>query len=712
MTSETTVVDPLLECLVFLTAHYGRARSAQALTAGLAYDEGNMGPSLFCEAAERIDIKAKIVKRDKLKKILAPVLPVVLILKNSQACVLLKINEAEHSATIWSPETSAERSVKLTDLKETYEGYAIYVHPKPEFSDTQSPHVDDTDRHWFWGPVLDCKAIYARVAVAAILINLFGLTSPIFIMNIYNRVIPNNAIETGWVLGLGALTVFIFDFIMRNLRGYFIDLAGRRIDVIAGRKIYDQLLNMKLAERPTSSGSFANMLRDFDSVRDFITSATLTAVIDLPFTFLFLFVIWLLGGSVAFMLVGLIMVVFIAGFLLQFPLKALVKKSTKSAEAKHGILIESIHGLETIKAVGADGRMRAKYGRYLAENSKYSQGSRFVSGMGVNISSWIQQTASIFVVLFGMYLVKDSQMSVGALIACVLLGGRAIAPIGQVANLMSRYHGARTALNTLNDIMGKPVERPAKTQFLHRPDLKGKITFRKVSFVYPHTNRNVLDAASFIINAGEKVGVIGRIGSGKSTLARLAMGLYDPSEGTILVDDTDYRQIDPADLRRNVAYIAQDVVLFNGTVRDNITISVPHASEEAILEAAKAAGVHDFISNHPMGYDAPVGERGEGLSGGQRQCVALARAMLLKPNIYICDEPTNAMDIQAEAAFTRHIQEQVKDKTLLLITHRQHLLSLVDRIILIDQGRAIMDGPRDKVLQAIAAGQIEVPKES
>ncbi|HPF78627.1 MAG TPA: ATP-binding cassette domain-containing protein, partial [Alphaproteobacteria bacterium] len=413
-----------------------------------------------------------------------------------------------------------------------------------------------------------------------------------------------------------------------------------------------------------------------------------------------------------FMLVGLIMVVFIAGFLLQFPLKALVKKSTKSAEAKHGILIESIHGLETIKAVGADGRMRAKYGRYLAENSKYSQGSRFVSGMGVNISSWIQQTASIFVVLFGMYLVKDSQMSVGALIACVLLGGRAIAPIGQVANLMSRYHGARTALNTLNDIMGKPVERPAKTQFLHRPDLKGKITFRKVSFVYPHTNRNVLDAASFIINAGEKVGVIGRIGSGKSTLARLAMGLYDPSEGTILVDDTDYRQIDPADLRRNVAYIAQDVVLFNGTVRDNITISVPHASEEAILEAAKAAGVHDFISNHPMGYDAPVGERGEGLSGGQRQCVALARAMLLKPNIYICDEPTNAMDIQAEAAFTRHIQEQVKDKTLLLITHRQHLLSLVDRIILIDQGRAIMDGPRDKVLQAIAAGQIEVPKES
>ena len=711
MAPQESSIDPLLECLVFLTSHYGRARSAQALTAGLAYDETNMGPELFCEAAERIDIKAKIVRRDKLKKILAPVLPVVLILKDSQACVLLKINEKEHSAIIWSPETSAERSIELTDLKEMYEGYAIYIHPKPEFNDPQAPHLEDNDRHWFWGPLLDCKSIYARVALAAILINLFGLTSPIFIMNIYNRVIPNNAIETGWVLGIGALTVFVFDFVMRTLRGYFIDLAGRRIDIIAGRKIYDQLLNMKLAERPTSSGSFANMLRDFDSVRDFITSATLTTVIDLPFTFLFLFVIWILGGPVALILMGLIMIVFIAGILLQFPLKALVRKSMKSAEAKHGLLIESIHGLETIKAVGADGRMRARYGRYIAENSGYSQGSRFVSGMGVNISSWVQQTASIFVVLMGMYLIKDGTMSVGALIACVLLGGRAISPIGQMANLMSRYHSARTSLKTLNEIMSKPVERPSQTQFLHRPDLKGKITFKRVSFVYPHTDRKVLDGASFIINAGEKIGVIGRIGSGKSTLARLSMGLYDPSEGTILLDDTDYRQIDPADLRRNVAYIAQDVVLFNGTVRDNITVSVPHASEEEILEASKAAGVHDFISHHPMGYDAPVGERGEGLSGGQRQCVALARAMLLKPRVYICDEPTNAMDVQAEASFTKHIEAQTKDKTLILITHRHHLLALVDRLILMDQGRVIMDGPREQVLQSIAKGQVGVPRE-
>jgi ATP-binding cassette subfamily C protein LapB len=703
-------VDPLLSCLVFLTAHFGHAKSAQAITAGLAYDEKNMGPNLFCEAAEKVGLKSKVVFRDKLKKIPAPVLPAVLVLKGGQACVLLKVSADEHNAVIWSPETAAERSVKLTDLKQSYTGYAIFVHPRPEFTDADAPHAQDANRHWFWGPMWEVREIYWKVGAAAIIINLFALTSPIFMMNIYNRVLPNHAVETGWVLAIGAMTVFIFDFIMRTLRGYFIDLAGRRVDVIAARRIYDQLMNMKLSGRPKSSGAFANMLRDFDSVRDFSTSATLTGLVDLPFTVLFLLVIWLLGGSVAFMLAGLIVVVVLAGYALQVPLRNYVKKSSKSAEAKHGLLVETIGGLETIKAIGADGRLRARYGDQVAENALYSQSSRFYSALGGNIAQLIQQISSIIIVLVGMYMVKEGTMSVGALIACVMLGGRAIAPIGQVANLMARYHGAQSAMKTIDNIMSKPVERPLDARFLHRPDLKGKITFKNVTFSYPGSQRKSLDNVSFTINAGEKVGIIGRIGSGKSTIARLIMGLYDPAEGTILVDDTDYRQIDPADLRRNAAYIAQDVVLFSGSVRDNITASVPHATEEEILAVAKEAGVHDFMARHPMGYDAPVGERGEGLSGGQRQTIALARAMLLRPNIFVCDEPTNAMDVQAEQSFTNHIARYSKDKTLILITHRQQLLPLVDRLILIDQGRVIADGPRDKVIEIIARGGIEVPK--
>jgi ATP-binding cassette subfamily C protein LapB len=699
--------DPLLESLVFLTAHFGRAKSADALTSGLAYDNKGMGPLLFCEAAERLGLRAKIVKRD-LRAIPGAVLPAVLILQEQQACVLLAVKGKK--AKIFLPETGEAADIAFDILQKDYAGYAIFIHPRSEFTNPETAHLADTDRHWFWGLIEENRGIYGMALLGAVFINLFGLVSPLFIMNVYDRVIPNNAIETGWALGIGALVVFVFDFIMRTLRAYLIDVASRRIDVMAARRIYDHVLNMRLAYRPVSSGSFANMLRDFDSVRDFFTSATITCLVDLPFSLFFLFIIYKLGGVLALLLVGMIFIVFMIGLILQAPLKSLVRKATQSSEAKHGLLVETIHGLETIKAIGADRLFRARYGDLLAENAAYGQGSRFVSGLGVNIATFLQQTASVILVLAGMYMVRDADLTMGGLIACVILGGRAIAPIGQVANLMTRYHQAGSALKTLDKILEKPVERPPHKQFLHRPDLRGKISFEKVSFQYPGVARKVLDNVSFTIEPGEKVAIIGRIGSGKSTIARLIMGLYEPGEGTILADDTDYRQIDPADLRRKMAYIAQDVVLFNASVRDNICASVPQAAEGDILEAAKKGGVHDFMSRHPMGYDAPVGERGEGLSGGQRQAIALARAILLKPRVMVCDEPTNAMDMQAEDSFRDFVTQQTRGSTFVLITHKHNLLSLVDRLILLDQGRVIMDGPRDKVIAALQAGKIEVPQ--
>lgn len=710
-TSQGQVSDPFLDSLVFLTAHYGRAKSAEALRAGLAYDETGLSPQGFCEAADRQGLKAQIVKRSAVAKIDAAALPVVATLKDGRACVVLALEAQKKTVKIFWPESGAEKTIKLAELEKLYSGYVIYVHPRAEFTDPGAPHKDEASRHWFWGVFWNNTGLYGRVILAALLINLFGLVSPLFVMNVYDRVIPNDAIETGWVLAIGALVAFGFDFVIRTLRGYFIDLAGRRIDVSASRRIYDQLLDMKLAGRPASSGAFANMLRDFEAVRDFMTSATITGFVDLPFTLFFLFVIYLIGGPIAFLLASLILVVFGIGMILQYPLKMLVRKSVHAAEAKHGLLVETIGALETVKAVGADGRMRARYGTHVGEAAAQAQKSRFVSALGVNIATLLQQSATVIIVLMGMYLVRESDMTMGALIACVILGGRAIAPIGQIANLLTRYHQARSSLKTLNDIMSLPVERPAHKQFLHRPDLKGKISFEKVNFSYPGTDRKVLDNVSFTINPGEKIGLVGRIGSGKSTIARLILGLYDPDEGTILADDSDIRQIDPADLRRSIAYIAQDVVLFRGSIRENIAMARPQATEEEILAASKAAGVHEFVARHPMGYDAPVGERGEGLSGGQRQAIALARAMLAAPSLFVCDEPTNAMDVQAETAFVNHIKGQIKDKSFILITHRQHLLSLVDRLILVDQGRIVADGPRDKVIEALAKGQVEVPKE-
>lgn len=698
--------DPLLQCLVFLSSHFGVAKSAESIRAGLAYDEKGMMPKLFCEAAARTGLKTRIVKRPSLAQISASTLPAVIILNGDGACVLLEMTGAR--AKIFSPDTAAAREASLSDLQKDYSGYAILVHPEVNYA-AAGGELAPADRHWFWDLVSENKDIYGMAVLAGLFINIFALVSPLFIMNVYDRVIPNNAIETGWALGIGALTVFVFDFIMRTLRAYLIDIAGRKIDVIAARRIYDQALDMRLEKRPKSSGQFANMLRDFDSIREFFNSATVTGLVDLPFSLLFLFVIYKIGGGIAIILVALMMLVLAFGYLIQIKLKAAVGKATTTAESKHGLLVETIHGLETVKAIGADGRFRARYTDLVGENAEQSQISRFWSGMGVNIATFLQQIASIIVVLAGMYMVRDGNLSMGALIACVILGGRAIAPIGSIANLMTRYHQAGGALKTLNRVMAQPIERPRERKFLHRPDLSGKITFDKVSFAYPELSRKALEGISFSIGAGEKVGIIGRIGSGKSTLARLVMGLYQPQEGSILADDTDYRQIDPADLRRKIAYIAQDVFLFSGSVRDNIIASVPQATEEEILKAAKDSGAHDFISRHPMGYDAPVGENGVNLSGGQRQAIALARAMLLRPRVMICDEPTNAMDVQAEESFKKYIAEEIKDKTFVLITHKTAMLPMVNRLVLLDRGRLIMDGPRDEVLAKLASGKIEAP---
>ncbi len=615
-------------------------------------------------------------------------------------------------AKVFIPETDGVKNISVADLTKDYTGYAIFIHPNAAFKAQETSKTISDSAHWFWGIVARSRSTYSLVIIASVFINLFALVSPLFVMNVYDRVIPNEAIETGWALGIGALVAFIFDFIFRTIRGYLIDFAGRKTDVIASRRIYDHVLDMKLAERPQSSGAFANMLRDFDSVREFFTSATITALVDLPFTLLFLFFVFQLGGSIAFIIVGLIFIAALVGFFIQLSLKGLVRKSVQAAQTRHGLLVETIHSLEAIKANHADERFRARYGAYIGEDAKHAQKSRFLSALGVNIATFLQQISSIIIILSGMYLVRDGDMSMGGLIACVILGGRAIAPIGQIANLITKYHQAGGALKTLNKIMASEVERPHGQDFLHRPNLSGDISFEKVNFSYPKTDVPVLTDISFSIKQGERVGIIGRVGSGKSTLARLMLKLYDPSSGVILADNTDLRQIDPADLRKNIAYISQDVVLFQGSVRDNITVSIPNASEKDILTCAKDAGVHDFVSRHPMGYDAPVGEQGSSLSGGQRQAIALARAMITKPNILICDEPTSAMDTQTEAKFCEYVKDQIKGKTFILVTHKHSMLSMVDRLILVHEGQIIMDAPRDEVIAALQSGSIKTEGKS
>ncbi|NQY25984.1 MAG: type I secretion system permease/ATPase [Piscirickettsiaceae bacterium] len=706
--SRDTLDDPLLGCLTLLAKILNKPHSAESLIAGLPLVDNKLTPKLFSRAAERAGLASKTVNRP-LRKISNLVLPAVLLLENSTACIVLEFKRK--TATVIFPETGdGETEIALSDLKKQYSGFAIFIKPVHHFDQRTEHSKIPRTKHWFWGTILRFWPIYAEVFVASILVNSFALASPLFIMNVYDRVVPNHAIETLWVLAIGVTTVFVFDLLLKTLRGYFIDMAGKKADVILSATIFEKVMGVKMASRSNSVGSFANSLHEFESFREFFTSATLTTLIDLPFAFLFIFVIWTIGGELAYVPLAVIPIAILVSLIIQIPLGRTIQHLFRHSGQKSAILIETLTGLETIKSIGAETPIQRKWEQTIGFIAKYGQRARILSSTAVNFTSFLQQMASVAVVVFGVYKISDGDITMGALIACTILTGRALAPMGQVAGILTRYHQSKAALNSLNTLMNLPVERPSGREFLHRPDFQGGIEFKNVSFRYPEQPLDALTAISFTIKPGEKVGIIGRIGSGKSTIEKLILGLYEPSEGAILLDGTDIRQVDPVDLRRNVGYAPQDVVLFFGSIRDNITMGAPFADDRAVLKAAEIAGVVEFVNRHPSGFDMPVGERGEGLSGGQRQSVTIARALLLDPPVLILDEPTNAMDNSSEEQFKAKLKANLEGRTLLLVTHKASLLSLVDRIIVMDQNRLVADGPRDQVLAALKKGHIKVTK--
>nr|VFJ51673.1 MAG: ATP-binding cassette, subfamily C, LapB [Candidatus Kentron sp. DK] len=706
----TTQEDPLLECLVFLSHYHGNPKSAEVLKAGLPTpDHGKFTPNLFVRAAERAGFKSRVVER-RLENIPDQVLPAVLMLGSGRACVMLeRVSSGE--ARVFLPETGGtEETISTEELNKDYVGFAIYLKPDSEVSFDRKEEAHERGTSWFWGAILKNWWRYAQVGLAAIFINLFALVSPLFIMTVYDRVIPNNATETLWVLATGVATVIIFDLVLKSLRAYFIDAAGKKTDVELACRIFDQVLDMRMGAGPSSAGAFANTLREFETLREFFTSATLVALIDLPFALLFILVLWLLSGPVALVLAVAVPVILIYAFLIQIPLNKVVRKNFRESELKHGVLVETIGGLETIKSISAEARMRRIWESVVGLTARSSQKARAYSTSAVNFTGTVQQLTSVGVVLFGVHLIKENEITVGALIACVMLGGRAIAPLAQVAQLMTRLNQSRSSLDALDKIMKAPVERPPSQTFVHRPRLNGEITFRGVSFTYPGREEPALNDISFSLSAGERVGFIGRVGSGKTTIVKLILALFENKEGSILVDGTDIRQIDPMDLRRNIGYVAQEPFLFQGTLKDNITASAPHVGDAAVLKAVRLAGIDEFLSQSAAGLDLRVGERGDGLSGGQRQGVTVARALLRNPPILVLDEPTSAMDMTSEAMLKKKIADSLPGRTLILATHKLSMLSLVERVIVIDRGKIVVDGSKDEVLRQLKSGEFRSPK--
>ncbi len=702
--------DDLLECLVLYTKLYHKPFSAESLVTGLPQDgvsgmvelfSLNNSKSLFSRAAKRAGLQSKLVQKD-LNDISSLVLPVILVLKNRHSCILESIDEENNTANIIIPETDdSVNRVSLDELKEYYLGYTFYVKKSYEYKSREDKVVDTKDKHWFWGTIKLSASIYKDVIIASLLLNIFLVFSPLFTMNVYDRVVPNDAFDTLWVLAVGIAVVYVLDTTIKFTRTYFLELASKKNDIIMSSKIFERVLDIKMAHRPKSVGSFANNIKEFDNIKTFFATTTIAALIDIPFSVIFLSVVYFLGGSIVFIPMTIMAIVIIYASIVRKPLYRSIEDTNAAASNKNAILIESLSNLETIKTMNYAGRTQWNWEEATGEIAEKSLKTKLLSSSIPVVTQFFVQLNTIAVVMYGVYQIADKNMTMGALIATTMLSSRAIAPLSQITGLLSTLEQTKVSFNLLENIMKMPVEKEDNKKFVERPAFSGEIVFKDVTFTYPGDQKPALENVSFKIHSGEKISIIGKIGSGKSTIVKLLLGLYEPDSGEILIDGIDINQINPVDIRRNVAYVAQDITLFRGTLKDNIIIRAPQADDAAILEAAKISGVDEFVDIHPLGFEMEVGERGEGLSGGQRQSVSIARAFLIESPIMLFDEPTNMMDNTTEEKIKKNLTRNIADKTMILVTHKMSLLNMVDRVIVMHQGKKVLDGEKKSVLKKL-----------
>ncbi|MFZ2738775.1 MAG: type I secretion system permease/ATPase [Burkholderiaceae bacterium] len=698
--------DELLSCLLIVALSHGEALTRDAIMAGLPAENQKLTPSLLGRAAKRARLSSQIVRK-ALTQMNDALMPAIVLLHNERACVLLGWDAERKNAQVVYPELGdAPVTVALAELERDYIGISVYLRPGVRW-DARTPDVRaGRHGHWFWSVISENHQLYRDVLLAALLANLFALGMPLFVMNVYDRVVPNNAVDTLWVLSLGLLLMLVSDLVLRTLRTRFIDLASSRSDVKLSAFIMERVLGMRMEQRPNSAGSFASNLRAFESVRDFIGSATVVAFIDLPFGLIFMGVMGWIAWPMLIPLITGALVMLIYALAVQGRMHELAETTYRASAQRNATLIEGLVGFETIKALGAEAPIQSRWEKSAVLLARVGTQLRLLSASASNTSAFMQQSVNLVIVILGVYLIGDGALSMGGLIACTMLASRAMAPVGLVSGLLVQYHTAATALTSLNETMKREVERPADASFISRGQLHGAVEFRDVSFSYPGQHQPALRNLNLNIKPGEHVAILGRIGSGKTTLEKLILGLYRPTSGAVLVDGIDQRQLDPAELRRQVGYVPQDVMLFYGTLRENITMGAPLADDQAVVRAAELAGIIGMVNAHPQGFDMLVGERGESLSGGQRQGVAIARALINDPPILLLDEPTASMDHSSEEDFKRRLTEFSRGKTLIIISHRTALLDLAERLIVVDGGRIVADGPKEQVVTALKQGRI------
>ncbi|EIK71986.1 type I secretion system ATPase [Pseudomonas synxantha BG33R] len=711
-TPKLQIEDTLLQSVSWLCDYYGVGRSPEALTAGLP-KVGLLSPSLALASMANAGLSAGLVER-QVRALPEQLLPIILLRQGRGGCVLvgrrLDPNAEDKRACLYQvilPEINTEPvEIPQAEMDELYAGFAILAKRTAKVDTRAGEETARPAGHWLLSTLWRYRRYYRSAAIGAVLINVLALASIFFTMNVYDRVVPNQAFVTLWSLAIGVVIAMVFEAVARYVRAHLLDLAGKKADLVLGTMLFRQALSIQMEHKPASSGSFANQLREFESVRDFATSATLAAISDLPFVLMFVAVIFFVGGPLGWVPMLLIPLIVLISVGIQWPLARTMKENLRESSLKQGVLIESIEGLETLKAVGGEAYMQRRWETFSALASSTSMKSRQLSSAANGTVAFFQQVQTVMLIVIGVYLIDAGDLSMGALIATVMLAGRATAPLSQVVGLALRFQQAKAALQSLNKLMAMPVDRDASLEYITKPALTGQLTLKNIAFAYPappmQPNPPVLQGINLSIKPGERVAVLGRIGSGKSTLLRVMARLYLPVGGQMFTYGLDVNQIDPADWRKAVGYVGQDARLFYGSLRENVMLGRPEASAEEFLRVLRLTGLDEVAARHPKGINLPIGEMGEGLSGGQRQLVSLARSLLARPSLLLLDEPTSAMDTQTEALFLQHLQRATEGQTLVVVTHRPSLLGLVDRIVVVDDGKVVADGPKDTILAAMS----------
>ncbi|WP_035387171.1 type I secretion system permease/ATPase [Ferrimonas senticii] len=695
--ANTSADSPLLENLLWLAQFFEQRVNRSAITAGLPLPGGDLPLSHFSQAAERAGLACRSLSLP-LSQLSAPALPCLIALADDPPVVLLALNHER--ATLLDPLTHGQIEWSRTRLEQQYLGHLIAVKPKLALLD-QPEQQPPPSQHWFWGPLRRTAPLYRDIILGSLLINLFALVSPLFIMNVYDRIVPNLAYDSLWVLAVGAGLAYLFDFALKQVRASLIDYAGKQTDLAVSRTLFAKIMGLQLQHKPGATGALARKFSDFDSVREFIASTTIVTLVDLPFSLLFLLIIGYVGGPLvwpALIAIGLMIVITAA---LQRQMAAAAQQAQRFADLRHNHLYESLMALETIKTSGAEGAVQHTWEQLQAHNADWQMRSRRLTNIASNSASFIVQLCSVITVVLGVYCVEAGVISMGGIIAAVILGSRAISPMSQLINLLSRAHNVKATLEQLDQLMQLPQESASHKHYPDLGRLQGNISADNWQFSYPGQAQPALRDLNFTLAAGQRLAIIGRNGSGKSTLVKALLGLLRSDHGGLRLDNHEIKQLHSGALRQQIGYVPQEIKLFRGTIADNITLGCRHISEAQLKLAVERSGVGLFTNLDSEGLNRQVGEAGLALSAGQRQAVALARALLTDPPVLLLDEPTASLDARAELQFIRTIKQLPRDKTLVLVTHKQALMELADQLMILERGRLVAVGPRQQVLQRL-----------